>query len=280
MRKCIQFVLLFCWCSSLFSQEEEYNSNWADQEYSPFFVGVNVGAFFANNNTAELYSGSPAVTRFGIPYVLGLQANEIIFRDFFVYPFEVADYPIESVYRTAVEIGLHLGYKFNKNISVYSDVNTTQLSYEQSFTIAIDDPNNQMIGPTFQQFPIFGEETRINVNLGTQLSLYADESTTAYYSVFGNFNAARLEDNYFVIDGRTYNIFHTVNNVDRRPGGAAFGFGSGLGVKFHLTENVLADLTYNLYYTKINMTENIQPFGVHHTIGLRVIWSKLVEPND
>jgi len=51
------------------------------------------------------------------------------------------------------------------------------------------------------------------------------------------------------------------------------GGGTGLGFKYQLTEKITTDFTYNLFYTKVNMNENIQSFGLQHGLVLRIIWS-------
>ena len=38
-----------------------------------------------------------------------------------------------------------------------------------AFTVAIEDPNNQSPDPTYEQIPIFGEEKRMNINLGSTI---------------------------------------------------------------------------------------------------------------
>jgi len=278
------FNLLVCFI--LFGFSSYAQDDWEDEEEEKkahFFIGVNLGAYFANDNTAIVYRGSPDVTPFGIDYIFNLAAYQQTFNDYFLYPYQISEYPVESVYRTSFEIGAHLGVQFNEDISIYMDVNSTQLSYEQLFTVSIDDPFNQMIGPTFQQLPIFGKETRFNLNLGTQLSLYDDESANIYFSFFGNMNAVRLEKNYIVVNNTNYAIFHTNDiggNINQKPGGVGFGGGSGLGLKLKLNENLLADLNYNLYYTETNLTESVQSYDFHHGIGLRIIWIRSKSEDD
>lgn len=66
--------------------------------------------------------------------------------------------------------------------------------------MAIDDPYNQMPGPTYKQYAIIGEEERYHINLGTQLSFFNGESSNAYFSFFANLNNVRLKRNYIVIN--------------------------------------------------------------------------------
>ena len=150
----------------------------------------------------------------------------------------------------------------------------SQLKYEQTFSIAIDDPNNQSPEPTYQQIPILGTEKRFNFNLGTQLSFYKQDKTTMYWAIFGNLNGVQLVRNYFVINDKEYEIIHnTPQDPSIKPGGIGFGAGSGFGLKYQISNSILVDLTYNLYFSKTNMTENIQPYGIHHGLMMRILWN-------
>ena len=255
---------------SLAAQEED------DEEEKPktFFGGINVGAFFANSNTAIIYTGGNVITPYGINYILTQPHNKITFDNYFKHPYWVADLPQNPVYKTAFDIGFHGGFHINKVSTIYIDINITQLKYEQTFSIAIDDPSNQSPEPTYEQIPIFGKEKRFNVNLGTQLSYYTTEKTDLYWAVFGNLNVVNMERNYFVINNTEYEIYHNPpDQINVKPGGLGYGGGTGLGLKYQLTDNIVLDFTYNLYYTKINMTDNIQPYGMHHGLLMRILWN-------
>lgn len=265
-------ILFSLFNSFVFSQEE---TDWVDDEKkSRFFGGVNVGAFFANKNTAIMYTGGSNITRFGIPYILNIPTLKPIFDNYFQYPYSLNELPQNPSYRAALDIGLHAGINLNKEVAIYIDINTAQLKFEQFFTVEIDNPINRSVEPTYEQIPIFGEEKRFNFNLGTQLNLYHNDYSTVYFALFGNFNSTRMERNYFIINNAEYQINHITNQQNNNnPGGVGYGLGSGLGYKYKLTDNLTIDFNYNLYYTKTSMVENLNPFGIHNGIMLRVIWN-------
>ena len=266
------FSLLFL--SSVCSAQdhwEEYEEQ--DEDTIKFFLGANVNVFFPNSNTAVLYSGSPAVTPFNIEYILNDPINQPIFDDFFQGPYQVAEYPLESRYRTAVEIGLHALYKLSDQFSAFLDFNIAQLDYEQFLTIQDDDPNNNIPGPTLLRFPVIGEENRFNLNLGMQYYYYQGENSRAFVSAFANANNISVQSNYIVIDNIRYDIFHLNNNsVDLQPGGNGYGGGIGLGFQFDINERMLADLHYQLTSAQVNLTEIVSERGLQNAIGIRVLW--------
>lgn len=276
LRKSLAMLIVSLLIVSSSMAQEDYEEEKLDS--SRFSFGINFGAHFANNNTANIYSGSPSVTAYGIDFVINQPINQQELQQYFrTTEYRVEEYPVEPIYRTASEIGLHFAYAFDSSFanSIFIDVNIAQLKFEQFFTIGYEDPNNQSIDPTtFERFPLFGEENRFHINLGVQLSLYQSESSNTYFSAFGNVNNVEMRRNYFLINNKEYDIFHrNINRPDQRLGGFGFGGGAGLGFKFKLTEQLLADFYYNAYYTQINLKEDLQPYGVHHAVGLRIIWN-------
>ena len=249
------------------------NETWeAEEDSTQFFIGLSLGVHFPNNNTAHIYSGRPDVTSYGINYILSQPYNQETFDEYFEYPYRVAEFPFAPTYKSSFEIGFHMAYKLDDKVSMFFGFNSVQLDYEQFFTMAIDDPHNQLPGPTYEQLAIIGEENRFHINLGTQLSFFNGESSNAYFSLFANLNNVRIAQNFIIIDGREYHIYHYPEYSDERPGGFSYGGGGGLGFKFEVADKVYADLYYDLYYTSIKMNENINPFGLHHSLGLRVLW--------
>ena len=273
--KNLNFLLIFVFTIPLYSYSQDDYLTEGGEDTSRFSIGVNLGAHFANKNTSVIYTGSPRYTSFNIPTILNNQLYKPTFDAFFQHAYSVAEYPFEPRYKTTFEIGIHLNYQLFDFQSIFFEFNSTQLKFEQAFTIAVDDPNNGIVGPTFLQFPIIGKENRFHLNLGTQLSLYKDEGNDVYFSIFANVNDIELQENYIVINNIKYNVFHgSVNTPNNRPGGIGYGGGAGMGYKFTLNENIVADIYYNLYYTQSNMNENLQSYGTHSSFGLRVLWKK------
>ncbi len=272
--KLLYLIYFFTFCSLSLNAQDWDDNEEVEKDYPIFFAGINAGALFPNNNTALIYTGASNVTNYGINYILSVPSYKLQFDDYFKHSYGLEETPKDPVYNTAFNIGLHAGVSVSKFSSIYVDINFANLKYEQNFTIVIDDPLNQSIDPTYEQFPIIGEEKRININLGTQLNYYNQDETILYLALFGNFNSLQLERNYIVINNKEYEIIHnTPQQPNAKPGGIGYGAGSGLGVKYKLSHNILADLTYNLYYIKTNMNDNIQGFGLNHGITFRLIWS-------
>jgi|GEM_PF-1488025 len=239
-----------------------------------FSFGINFGAYFSSNKTAEIYSGRSTITQFGIDFILfEQQFSQQVIRDYFRYDYYIAEYPIQTRYRTASEIGGHIEYNLNDAIDLYLDVNITQLKFEQFFTVGINEPNTGRLDDTFEQIPIFGEENRFHLNLGAQFSMYHDEQANFYFSVFSSIINTQMRRNYLVINNLEYEIFHLAfDRPNQRLGGIGYGGGTGLGFKYRLTDHLTTDFYYNLSYNQVNLSEAFQPYGFNHGLGMRIIW--------
>lgn len=270
--------LFVLWSSSLANPEDIPSEKDATEKQSTAFFGINLGALFANKNTAIIYSGNDLVTNFGINYVFSQNLVRQRLDDYFEYDYALSAYPEVNTYNTALDLGLHTGVGLNRWLGLFAEVNFASLEYEQAFTVEIDNPNNGFVGLTYEQVPIFGEEQRININVGLQLSLHGDELTTWYLAPFANFNSIRLRRNYFVINNQQYEIFHNNTFVGNgNPGQTGFGGGIGTGLKYQLSESIYLDFAYNLYYTTSKMNDVIEGVGVQHGILMRIIWGKMAK---
>ena len=143
------------------STSNEQTKDWADKEErtnSLFFIGLNVGGYFPNRNTTIIYTGTNDVTDYGINYILNVPQYKTLFDTYFQYPYSVEELPLNPSYKNSFNVGLHTGLNLGNGHAIFLDINTTNLSYEQSFTIAIDDPTNKSVDPTYEQIPIIGKE--------------------------------------------------------------------------------------------------------------------------
>lgn len=269
----LSLALLLAFTLSAVAQEKDYYGL-ESKEKSRFSFGFKVGAFFANPKSAVIYNGSPSSTQYGINHIFNQPFNQQVFDNYFKFPYAVVEFPVESRYQTTVELGVFINFRVNRLISFFVEFNTAVLDYENFFTVAIDDPTNRTPGPLYQQLPIIGEERRFNLNLGTHVSYFEENGTNAYFSLFANVNDTEMQRNYIVVDNINYEIFHqTDNSMNPRPGGIGVGFGAGTGLMFHFTDHILGDIYYNLTNTKAYFSENFQPVGFNHSIGIRVLWN-------
>lgn len=270
--------------SFIFFILKPYTQEPNEDEGGNVFFGLNIGGYKSNGKTAVIYNGN--VTTYGVNYFFQNSFVKPELDLYFKYNYRIESFadPSKMKYRNTLNIGGHGGIKLNENISIYADVNLLKLKVEDFFTVAINNPNDySVIGDKYEQIPIFGEESRTNINIGVQSSFYNKDDVSAYINVFGNVNNSKLEKNYFVINNKVYTIIHnaiangSVNgqvNLQQRvpPGGVGYGGGLGLGAKYKFNSKFTFDINYYTIYKRTRMNENLKPFGINHALVGRIIW--------
>ena len=235
-------------------------------------LGINVGGYSANKNTAGLYKGD--VTTYNIFTIFNNPNYKPVFDNYFQYPYEIVETPLNSKYRVGLEIGGHIGIK-NEFGELFAEINFADISVQEFFIVAVDDPNNLSPDPTYEPIPLFGEEQRTNINVGYSYDLYNEDGITVSFPFFAQITNARLQKNYFVINNQQYNIFHGVaGQTNTNPRGTSFGGGAGLTGAIKFNDQFSFLVGYYAQYSKIKLREDLQPFGLHHSIFARIIWSK------
>ena len=256
-----KILLLLLLPISIFSQSD-----------SELIIGINIGGYSANKNTAGLYKGD--VTTNNIYTIFNNPNYQTNFDNYFQYPYSVVETPLNSQYRIGLEVGAHIG-KRNNSGELFIEMNFMNLEVQEYFTVAIDNPNNFSPEPTYQPLPIFGEEKRSVVNLGYSVDLYNENDMIVGLPIFAQLTNARLQQNYIIVNGQRYNIYHgQIGQTNTNPGGMGAGIGAGLtgSIKFNKQFSFLAG--YTAQYARINMNDNLKPYGIHHSIFARIIFGK------
>jgi hypothetical protein len=258
MKKLILFVCLY---ASVVSAQE-----------SGVFVGLGAGSHIANKKTAMMYSGGSNFTAFGISSIFSNPTIKPEFDTYFQYDYAIVELPEGMRYRPSVEVGALLGYRSETGTVFYLESNFSNLRVEDVFVVEVKNPNTGGQYP-LEQIPLFGFERRLNMNAGFQLNIAESGGAQVYWPLFANMNSVRVDKNYFVVNNKQYFISHVVPGFpDQKPGGLGFGGGSGLGVRYPVSESITADFSYNLIYSRVRMTEQFREWGVHHSVMLKIIW--------
>lgn len=245
-----------------------------------FFLGVNLGGYFANKNTAYFYNGN---TTYGVDRILRTQVYEDQIQQEFQYSYEFGEYPQLMKYQTSFLVGGHLGYRTSETFNLFADIDVINLKLEDVVTFEIDDPSNNqngVIGPTIEQAILRGEEKRFNVNLGFQSIFHNQGQLKAYFSMAANFTYTQFANNTLTIRQLSpYYIGNPTWNISGgvKPQGGGIGAVAGLGFKYRFNDQVLFDVGYNAYYAniKLNHESQLEPFqarGLQHCPYVRIIW--------
>jgi hypothetical protein len=287
--------------------------NWADDEESEeplrldelggLVVGLNLGFYQANPNTASIYGGygfdrDGARLNFGQSWLnqaiqgnpefrrrtsdaVGLADGEWIFDE--------SDMPAEMRFRPSFMWGGHFRYLFNPDFGVFVEVNGTNPVTVGEFTIQT--PALNPIGQvgSLQRFQIRGEEQRLIFTLGASKVLGRKErerqgkSTSILPIVdFGlNSTFSRFEENLINLGDLVGPVDLTVffqqqgiaiDEARILTGVGIGGFASG-GIQIHLGGDIMIDVLYRASLEQVRLGEWNER-GFQHVFILRALWTR------
>lgn len=292
--KYLALILLFSFADSLFAQDNDTYEE--DDVKGNFFVGVNVGSFFANKKTAMKYSGFSPNT-LGVEWFFNNPLNEARLREFFDgQPYKIdqqdlADLPNRMRYRASWDIGGIAGVRLNEGVDLFVEANVAQLKTENIFVVEVTPSSNtnNIDADRYRQIPVFGKEERLNLNLGIRVKVFDENNLSVQIPLFGNFNSVKLKENYFLLEETQapIQIYHNSQNIQviggqisnsntQPPGGVGYGFGSGLIFNYQIMPTIAFEINYNLMYSKVTVDRFLDPpfaaTGIQQNVLFRVIW--------
>lgn len=220
--------------------------------------GLNLGSYFGNAKTANIYNGSGPFAGFindaamirwySIPERIGMDgpfalSNDIRdIQDFYntqSYWFN-ADYaPTNMRYNPAMYVGLNLKYNFNRYAAIIMNMNATKLKAVGQFTMQItpSSQNNQFNSGT-QLLSVAGEEQRFNLNLGYRQGWMMGDYSNFFVQVGGSMLGTKWMRNYALVANRQYDLITQgfvagQTSIEATPNtGVGFGAFVETGVEF------------------------------------------------
>src|SRR5690606_20476047 len=144
------------------------------------YVGLNLGFYFANKNTARIYNGCGyqrdglIISNFSQSWLnqaingnieTQRRTTEAMEVDPGEWEFSEYDMPVNMTYRPSFMFGIHLRYMFNSDFGVFTEINGTFPVTVGQFTI-LDKRTSNNPGEMRRKFIIRGEEQRMFINVG------------------------------------------------------------------------------------------------------------------
>ncbi len=234
--------------------------------FSVLSYGLNVGFYFPDNHPANFYNGSPAndnkldlvlrnyYYREEINQALGYQLDSL-------NPY---DLPSKMKYEPAVSIGFYARYPLHKLLGVFAQFNFVKLTAKDIFLLNLDLPQGYSLDPTYRQFPIWGIEKRVNIDLG--ISRYFPTKTRNIFFFEGglNINNTRVVENKIQIKDKTYSLVNLYGSQSYIPnsqlqeyqviqGGIGFGMFATGGIRLVFSDHLSMDPALTFYWKGINL---------------------------
>jgi hypothetical protein len=220
--------------------------------------GLNIGAYFGNEETAGLYNGSGSfpgfvneaaeIRWFSVEERIGINSafiNDV--RDIrtfyntesYFFPFD--SYPSNMRYNPAMYVGLQLKYNFNRYAALVYNLNALRLKAIGQFSIQfVGTPVQQNAQNDVRLFSIIGEEQRFNMNLGYRQGWMMGDFSNFYSQLGGSMLGTKWTKNYVIVAERSFDLVTNVPVIGQTAmqaqQAARVGFGAyaSTGVEFWL----------------------------------------------
>lgn len=264
-------VLIFFFAFSSIAQDEVA----VQKKVSGFYVGGDFGVLFASKKTANYYNGSGnlnSIARIIYQEDTYNKLKEEVFGDF---NFIIGQYPTDMRYNAAMNLGATIGYRVNKDFSVFGSFTFANIKLADKFTIILDDPGNQISDDVIYVADISGEEKRLNLFLGVT-SEFGENEKSKFLLEYGLMaNWVNMETNKIRIDEYEYSIKYQ-SNPQLVQGGWGMGGFFGLGGKFSFGGTTYVQLGARFSYSGIalEMAGKDPVYGLQQLYFMRFVYGK------
>jgi hypothetical protein len=246
---------------------------------------INTGAAFASKYHANFYNGAEG-NQNEIKFILGnYYLNQEIQRAV-NDTFTLVGMPTNMKYQPAFAVGFTIKKKFNDHFGAFAQFNFSRLKAVDAFTLKIGSTPTGTMFPNTKNYPIWGKEDRINIDLGVSGEIKLANKIYGFLEGGFNINNTRVKENSIAIEDLQYSIINVYANQTYVPGTqmqeypikeGGLGIGAFLspGIEFRFNENVAVDLLGSVYYSKINLM-HYSTFGLHYNAMIRFVFSTSV----
>ncbi|MDD5571058.1 MAG: hypothetical protein PHD97_07860 [Bacteroidales bacterium] len=260
-----------------FSSDINKNKKDTTQKLSGFYMGVSLGGYFANKNTANFYNGhglnnlKAAIIDNGYTYVAIRQ--KLNNKD---YSVDTNSLPMNMKYETAINIGFHIRSVYKNNFSVFIESYYSKLKASDYFIIQVADNPQQISQPVLRKYPIVGVEERFDFNLGVSKTL-TRKKVNPYVELGVNMNNVKILKSEVQIEDLTYSIVnykYAYNSINQ--GGIGFGMFGGTGLEMIFNNKLFINIGVNCCYKKVNIINYNYESHFNTIVYMKLILSGLL----
>ena len=251
-----------------------------------FFIGLNIGAKFANKLYAKRYTGAYQKE---LPNLLSQQqVHQQIYLTLGNQDFEFYEFSESYSYTPAINYGVLVGYAVSPNIQASIDANFCQPKIETTYNVRLFDQANQTTQDQYKVGHILGKEGRFNGKFNIDY-IFDGNKAKFIVGIQGLFLSWRMEEQiYELADEKwiynAYSVHNSTNNFTKKTSGSGWGYGLNIGVEYRLNNKFVAQLMYQPYFSRVEYfatNSQITTAGVNylgltnqleHDLTLRIQW--------
>lgn len=266
----VTFILLTLFLPlSLRAQREEEDS----QEYGGLQFGLDFGLYLPNKYPANYYNGSDGNVN-NIKYVFGTDIYYKEIRQLLnvsdTANFYLKECPSNMRYPATPSAGLYISYNFNRSTGVYLQFNYVKLKPHDAFTLEVNPQDEILTNQDLRVFPIYGEEERINIDIGFSRAFRLRENIDVLGEAGIAMNDIKVLKSGIIIKDAKYGTekeYNLINVWGDKPyvpgsnqqaydivqGGIGIGLHGGAGIKFNFSESFALQPGATLYWNNVNL---------------------------
>ena len=260
------------------------------KRYTGLSVFANAGAFWADDNTANFYSGRPGnantIDRVLHSNTYGQQIWQRLVNNGLISPSAISNYNQLQVveyanmyYRISYQIGMGIRSDYASGFGWLLRFDLARLNALGAFNLS--STNGTGILTNNHQYircGIAGREDRINIDFAILKTVPLTYTADLELDLGLNLNNSKVKDNLMEIDGATYSILDVWDGQSPDAGIASYEYinqgGIGYGVfisallGYRMPSVGAIRLGYTCYHTK-TVLQGYTAVGWHHMFGVR-----------
>lgn len=232
-----------------------------------YTYGLNLGAYFANDGTANYYNGSG---RHSLESAINRQQNYNRIRESLGYDFELHALPQQMSYNPTMMVGVFGTLLVGQRTGIHGEFNYIRLQAEDYFSLELDRPSF-IEGDNVYLFPLRGSEERSEIRLGLQHTAeMAGSEVHPFFEGGMTLVNTRVRENTARIEGRSYSIRNISDTYyDFRDDGIGYGGYATIGVRMDIGEAYALALGANSSFVNLNLGDH-DAFYLNYSIFARL----------
>ncbi len=236
-----------------------------------YTYGLNLGAYFANNGTANYYNGSG---HHSLENAITRQQTYHRIRESLGYDFELHGLPEDMGYSPAILVGVFGTLQLTGRTSLHGEFNFARLKASDQFTLKLKKPTF-IEGDNVKRYSLSGTEERSEIKIGVQHTFLSTRSSTHPFVETGiSLTNTRVRENSARIEGSTVSIRNISDTYyDFRDDGIGMGTYASLGIRMDLGDAYALALGAGSHFKMIKLGSN-DTYFMQFTLFTRLFLSQ------
>jgi hypothetical protein len=261
LKNIISFIIILFYSIKISAQQEVEFVHQDDSLRKGWYFGINMGAMFPDNYSANFYNGSSENIN-KISIILDNQYYKSIIIQQIGYNYLSYELPYKMSYQPNFTVGGYVRYQFSNRSSLILQANYARLTANDVFLLYLEIPEGYSFDANYIECQIMGQEERTYIDLGYRLDLRYRERYFPFIETGVNINNTKVLKNMIRIKNQEYSIKYSGEHpigpysqdyYDIYEGGIGAGGFFTLGYALNFNANISIDPSLTFYFTSTHL---------------------------